>query len=131
MTDRGYAGRLTVIGVFALLLSWGLLGLGGVSLIALAAGIVLLDLALQAVHITNMNLILVLDESARNRLNSGYMFLYFLGGAGGSLASATAYDHFGWNGVVGLGAGLGLTALLFGWRIQAMESVNNTAARSG
>jgi hypothetical protein len=59
------------------------------------------------------------------------MFLYFLGGAGGSLASATAYDHFGWNGVVGLGAGLGLTALLFGWRIQAMESVNNTAARSG
>ena len=48
-------------------------------LIALAAGIVLLDLALQAVHITNMNLIFALDDSARNRLNSGYMFLYFLG----------------------------------------------------
>ena len=131
MTDRGYGGRLTLIGVFALLLSWGLLGLGGFSLIALAAGIVLLDLALQAVHITNMNLILVLDDSARNRLNSGYMFLYFLGGAGGSLASAAAYDHFGWNGVVALGAGLGLVALLYGWRILATEPVNSTVAESG
>lgn len=81
----------------------GAAGIRRFLLIALAAGIVLLDLALQAVHITNMNLIFALDDSARNRLNSGYMFLYFLGGAFGSLASAAAYDHYGWNGVVTLG----------------------------
>ncbi|MGB1498768.1 MFS transporter, partial [Alloalcanivorax venustensis] len=75
LTDRGHGARLTVLGVVALLVSWGLLGLGGYSLIALIAGIVLLDLALQAVHITNMNMIFNLDEAARNRLNSGYMFL--------------------------------------------------------
>ncbi|MEQ3635732.1 MFS transporter [Alcanivorax sp.] len=113
LTDRGHGQRLTIIGTVVLLLSWGLLGLGGTSLIALLAGIVLLDLALQAVHITNMNMVLSLDEDARNRLNSGYMFLYFLGGALGSLASAAAYDHYDWRGVVLLGAGLSAMALLY------------------
>ncbi|WP_339344826.1 MFS transporter [uncultured Alcanivorax sp.] len=113
LADRGHGQRLTIIGIVILLLSWGLLGLGGTSLIALLAGIVLLDLALQAVHITNMNMVFSLDESARNRLNSGYMFLYFLGGAFGSLASAAAYDQHGWSGVVLLGAGLAVAALLY------------------
>lgn len=113
LADRGHGHRLTIIGIVILLLSWGLLGLGGTSLIALLAGIVLLDLALQAVHITNMNMVFSLDESARNRLNSGYMFLYFLGGAFGSLASAAAYDQHGWSGVVLLGAGLAVAALLY------------------
>ena len=113
LTDRGHGQRLTIIGTVVLLLSWGLLGLGGTSLIALLAGIVLLDLALQAVHITNMNMVLSLDEDARNRLNSGYMFLYFLWGALGSLASAAAYDHYDWRGVVLLGAGLSAMALLY------------------
>ena len=113
LADRGHGQRLTIIGIVILLLSWGLLGLGGTSLIALLAGIVLLDLALQAVHITNMNMVFSLDESARNRLNSGYMFVYFLGGASGSLASAAAYEHQGWWGVVLLGAGLAVVALLY------------------
>ncbi|MDX1805352.1 MAG: MFS transporter [Alcanivorax sp.] len=114
LTDRGHGQRLTLWGLLLLLLSWGLLGLGGQSLLALVAGIVLLDMALQAVHITNMNLIFALDENARNRLNSGYMFLYFLGGAGGSLASAAAYEQGGWPAVVTLGAGLGTVTLGYG-----------------
>jgi predicted MFS family arabinose efflux permease len=114
LTDRGHGARLTVLGVVALLVSWGLLGLGGYSLIALVAGIVLLDLALQAVHITNMNMIFNLDEAARNRLNSGYMFLYFVGGALGSLGSAAAYQHYGWLGVCLLGGGLGVLGVGYG-----------------
>ena len=103
-----------MLGVVALLVSWGLLGLGAYSLIALVAGIVLLDLALQAVHITNMNMIFNLDEAARNRLNSGYMFLYFVGGALGSLGSAAAYQQAGWLGVCLLGGGLGVLAVGYG-----------------
>jgi len=119
LTDRGHGARLTVLGVVALLVSWGLLGLGAYSLIALVAGIVLLDLALQAVHITNMNMIFNLDEAARNRLNSGYMFLYFVGGALGSLGSAAAYQHYGWTGVCLLGGGLGVLAVGYGVWIHA------------
>lgn len=120
LADRGHSRSLTLIGVLALLLSWGLIGLGSHSLIALLAGIVLLDLALQAVHITNMNLVLGLDENARNRLNSGYMFLYFVGGAAGSMASAAVYQQGGWIGVTVLGAGLGFITLLYALGMRAV-----------
>ena len=114
LSDRGHSRILTLGGLALLFGSWWLLKLGADSLLALVAGIMVLDLALQTVHITNMNLVFSLDEHIRNRLNSGYMFLYFLGGAGGSLGSARAYEHFGWDGVVLLGAGIGLIALLYG-----------------
>jgi len=55
-----------------------------------------------------------LDEAARNRLNSGYMFLYFVGGALGSLGSAAAYQQYGWTGVCLLGGGLGVLAVGYG-----------------
>lgn len=107
-----------------LALSWVVMGFSEVSLIALIIGIVILDLAIQAVHISNMNVIYALDESARNRLNSGYMFVYFLGGAGGSLASAWVYQHYQWNGVVGLGLGLAAVACLLAWLTPAETSTS-------
>lgn len=111
LADRGYARWTTLGGLLLLVVSWGVLGLGAVSLTALIVGIVVLDLAVQAVHIANLNLIYALDESARNRLNSGYMFVYFLGGAFGSLASAVAYQYHGWVGVVVLGGVISVIAL--------------------
>ncbi|KAF0808391.1 sugar transporter [Alcanivorax xiamenensis] len=115
LADRGHARWTTLGGVLMLALSWVVMGFSEESLIALIIGIVILDLAIQAVHISNMNVIYALDESARNRLNSGYMFVYFLGGAGGSLASAWIYQHYQWNGVVGLGLGLAVAACLLAW----------------
>ncbi|ASK36101.1 MFS transporter [Alcanivorax sp. N3-2A] len=114
LADRGHARWTTLGGLLMLAVSWPVLGLGATSLVALVIGIILLDLAVQAVHITNLNLIYGLDEAVRNRLNSGYMFVYFLGGAFGSLASAAAFQHGGWAGVVLLGAALALAALLLG-----------------
>lgn len=123
LTDRGHGARLTLFGVFVLLISWLFLGLGEQSLIALLVGIVLLDLALQAVHITNMNMIFTLDEGARNRLNSGYMFLYFVGGALGSLGSAAAYQQHGWFGVCVLGGIVASIAMVYGIWIHAGPAV--------
>ncbi len=45
--DRGHGRRVVTIGLGLLLVSWGLLALGGTSLVALLAGIVVLDLAQQ------------------------------------------------------------------------------------
>ncbi|RKR07685.1 putative MFS family arabinose efflux permease [Kushneria sinocarnis] len=112
LADQGHAALVTTAGLGVLVVAWALFGLAGWSLVMLVAGIVLLDLALQAVHITNLNLIYGLDSSARNRLNAGYMTTYFLGGAFGSLASAAIYGRFGWSGVVWLGFGLSLLAAL-------------------
>lgn len=58
-----------------------------------------LDLTVQGVHITNQTVIYRIYPDARNRLTAGYMTSYFIGGAAGSLISASAWQHAGWTGV--------------------------------
>jgi predicted MFS family arabinose efflux permease len=116
--DRGHAARNSVLGLCILLASWGLILWGAHALAALVAGIVLLDLAVQGVHVTNQGLIYRLHAAARNRLTSAYMTVYFIGGALGSFVSGLAFDDGGWTGVCLAGAAFSGAALLLAlaWR---------------
>ncbi|MFC4274880.1 MFS transporter [Achromobacter aloeverae] len=114
MADSGHANRSTRLGLWLLVLSWPLLGLGAGSILALLAGILVLDLAAQALQVTNQACIYRLRPEARSRLTAGYMTAYFIGGALGSLASAAAYAHGGWLAVCGLGLALSVAGLLYG-----------------
>ncbi|MGK3143408.1 MFS transporter [Pantoea sp. C2G6] len=112
LADKGKAKLTTRWGLLIMLLSWGAIAWGAGQLIALIVGILLLDLAVQAVHITNQSVIYAQHPEARNRLTAGYMTSYFIGGAAGSLLSATAYHLAGWYGVCGVGVLLTLLNLL-------------------
>ena len=114
--DKGKAHLTTTIGLALLLLSWIATALGQYSVIALIIGILVLDLTVQGVHITNQALIYRMMPEARNRLTAGYMTSYFIGGAAGSLISASAYQHAGWNGVCIAGAVMALLNLVVWWR---------------
>ncbi|MFD7669131.1 MFS transporter [Streptomyces sp. NPDC059788] len=111
LADRGLAHRVTGLGGFLLLGSWALLAAGGAggawSLVALLAGVVVLDAAVQAVHISNQNLVYAVRPEARNRLNSAYMTSYFVGGAVGSALTSAVWGAAGWGGVCVVGAALG------------------------
>lgn len=116
LADKGKAHLTTTVGLVLLLLSWGAIALGAFSVIALLIGILVLDLTVQGIHITNQSVIYQTHPDARNRLTAGYMTSYFLGGAGGSLISASAWQHAGWYGVSSAGALLAAIALLVWWR---------------
>lgn len=123
LADKGKARVTTTVGLLIMLLSWGATLAGAHSLIALIVGILMLDLAVQAVHITNQSVIYRHMPEARNRLTAGYMTSYFIGGAVGSLASASAYHLAGWHGVCVTGALLTLLNLLAwqrGWRRESV-----------
>lgn len=111
LSDRGLGVWVAGGGLAMLLVSWGVLLLAPQSLVALIAGLLLLDVAVQAVHINNQSAIYQLDEAARSRITSAYMTCYFIGGAVGSALSTAAWTRFGWNGVCALG---GMLALLAG-----------------
>ncbi|MGF1438394.1 MFS transporter [Bacillus thuringiensis] len=113
LADQGYGQRTTGIALVLLLISWLFISYIEQSLIALVIGIVLLDLAVQAIHVTNQTMILPLHTGARSRLTAGYMVFYSIGSAGGSIASTQIYAHFGWGGVSLLGASVSAFALLF------------------
>ncbi|MGE7688685.1 MFS transporter [Lysinibacillus sp. NPDC097214] len=113
LADRGYGQRTTGIALVLLLISWLFINYLEQSLLALIVGIVLLDLAVQAVHVTNQTMILPLRTEARSRLTAGYMMFYSIGSAGGSIASTQMYAHFGWEGVCFLGALISAIALIF------------------
>jgi predicted MFS family arabinose efflux permease len=110
LADRGGANLVTGITAVLMLLSWIPIGLGAHWLPGLVIGILVLDLAVQGLHIINQSEIYVLRPDARSRLTSAYMTIYFTGGVIGSVGSAFAYTHGGWTAVSLLGAAFGLIA---------------------
>jgi predicted MFS family arabinose efflux permease len=116
LADRGYGQRTTGIALFLLLLSWLPISYTERSLFALVIGIILLDLAVQAVHVTNQSMLFALRPQARSRMVGSYMIFYSIGSASGSIASTHIYAHFGWNGVCVLGASVSAVALIF-WAV--------------
>lgn len=116
LVDKGKGKIITTVGLVLLLLSWLPIGLAKHSLVAFVIGILVLDLAVQAVHVTSQSTLYRIMPEARNRLTAGYMTSYFIGGALGSLLSGYAYERAGWEGVAI--AGVCLTALsLIIWAI--------------
>jgi predicted MFS family arabinose efflux permease len=110
LADRGRTGPITGATTVILALSWLAILWGGTSLAALIVGIVLLDLAVQGLHITNQHLVYALAPEARSRVNSAYMTAYFAGGAAGSALASVAFAHFGWPGTCALGGAFSLAA---------------------
>jgi predicted MFS family arabinose efflux permease len=112
LSDRGH-GRLAMSGsIIVLLLSWGLLAFGRSSVIALIAGIVVLDLGAQAMHISNQSAVYSLHGQARSRLTTAYMVAYFSGGVALSAATSALYSSGGWEAVCALGAGTAAAGLI-------------------
>ncbi len=122
LADRGHGGRATTVSMVIMLASWGVMALGKTSVFALIAGIAVLDLGVQGVHISNQSAIYALRPEARSRLTTGYMVAYFLGGAVLSAVASSLYGSDGWGGVCMLGGATALLAL-------AVWAVTEVAAR--
>ncbi len=102
ITDRR-GPRFTILSaLFLTLASFVLMATFGTSLAGLIAGVILLDLGVQAGHVANQTRIYSIDPAARGRLNTVYMFMYFVGGSLGSYGGAVAWAHWGWTGVCAL-----------------------------
>ncbi|BDB59337.1 MAG: MFS transporter [Rhodococcus sp. (in: high G+C Gram-positive bacteria)] len=110
LVDRGYGPPTTAVGVFTLIASWAALAAGGSSLVWFVVGMLVVDLALNLVHITNQNIVYALDPDARSRVNSVYMTGYFVGAASGSALGTMAWSAGGWTAVCVLGVGLAALA---------------------
>jgi predicted MFS family arabinose efflux permease len=108
--DRGWTRSTTLAFAGLVLVSFLPLWWGRHDLAMLIVGIVLLDVGVQGLQVTNQSLIYRLAPDARSRVNSAYMVCYFAGGALGSALGSSIYESHRWAGVCVLGAAIGVVA---------------------
>jgi predicted MFS family arabinose efflux permease len=99
-------------GIGLLFVSFILFYIWNDSVIGLIAGIILLDLAMQCIHVSNQSRIYALLPGARNRLNTVYMTVSFMGTSLGSAIGLIVWDRANWKGVCIAGMILGAAAFL-------------------
>ncbi|HDX9610403.1 TPA: MFS transporter [Bacillus toyonensis] len=121
LADKGLGQRTTGIALSLLVLSWLLIKFINYSLLLLIFGIILLDLAVQAVHVTNQSMLFTVRPEARSRITASYMIFYSIGSATGAILSTNVYAKYGWNGVCLLGVSISAFALLF-WAMTLRRS---------
>jgi predicted MFS family arabinose efflux permease len=120
------------LGLCLLLLSFFLLYVGAGHVIGMIAGIVLLDLAMQCIHVSNQSRVYALIPSARNRLNTVYMTVSFIGTSTGSAIGLIAWDKGGWTGVCATGALLTVMALaVYGLTYRKRQESGASASFTG
>jgi len=131
LADKGRAQWVTgiTLGLFAV--SWAPIACLPNSLIVLIIGIVILNLAGQAISVTNQHLIVEINPSAASQLIGGNTVYYAVGTGGGAIAATVAYSSSGWSAVCILGAGLSLLAMLIwtGDRISSTRPHRNDRRR--
>jgi predicted MFS family arabinose efflux permease len=108
--DRGWTKATTLAFAVMVALSFVVLWWGRTDLTFLIIGILLLDVGVQGLQVTNQSHIYKLAPDARSRINSAYMVCYFIGGAVGSAVGSSVYDSHRWAGVCVVGAAIGIVA---------------------
>ncbi|WP_338699830.1 MFS transporter [Bradyrhizobium sp. 26S5] len=113
LADRGWAQRTTGLSLMLMLADWIPIACLHSSLWLVLAGVIMIDFAVQAVHVTNQSLIVATRPDASSRLIGAYMVFYSIGSGLGAIGSTMAYAAAGWIGVCVLGAAISACALLY------------------
>jgi predicted MFS family arabinose efflux permease len=133
LADRRGPAFAVTAAIVTTMASWFLFAAAGSRFLGLIAGVVILDLGVQAGHVANQTRIYALIPEARSRLNTVYMVSYFVGGALGSALGAYAWTRAGWRGVCVAGVvqcGVALAARVHaqGFRIAPVKLVDSPDA---
>ncbi|MFE2561440.1 MFS transporter [Streptomyces sp. NPDC059352] len=131
--DAGRATPVSGLALTLLILSWAAIAQLPWSLWLLIVGIVLLDFAVQAVHVSNQHVLTAAHPELVSSVIGGYMVFYSLGSALGAAATTAVFTTYGWTGSSLLGAGFAACALSV-WvtnRRLPRESVNPPSEKPG
>ena len=112
LSDKMDAYKLSTFTLLLIVVSFVVFYFSAHSFIGLIVGVIVMDMGVQATHISNQSLIFALRPEARNRINTIYMVSYFIGGGFGTYLAAQAWAHYKWTGVCVLGIAVSVTAVV-------------------
>ncbi|AYG43264.1 MFS transporter [Pseudomonas sp. Leaf58] len=131
LADHGQGQRTTGWALALLTLSWLPTAFVGQSLMAFVLGVLMLDFAVQAVHVTSQSLLLAGRGAMASRLIGAYMCCYSLGSGLGAVLASWVYAHGGWAAVCGLGMGISALALGYWLWLQRARAAEAALQCSG
>lgn len=131
LADQGLGERTTGLALVLLVLSWLPTAFVGHSLVAFGLGVLMLDFAVQAVHVTNQSMLLAGRGAMASRLIGAYMCCYSLGSGAGAVLASWVYAHWGWAAVCGLGMGISAVALGYWLWLQRARAAEAALQCSG
>ena len=112
LSDSYSERKIVGMGLAMQTLSFVALLVAGSHLVVLLVAIILLDVGNQFGQVANQTRVQGLGEAASNRNNTVFLFMYFIGGATGSLLGTTMWQQFGWLGVTLTGLAFQLCAYI-------------------
>ena len=104
--------RFNFIGCGLILFAWFLLYFGENSYFGIIVGIIIIDIGIQCIQLSNQTSIFELCPDASNRINTIFMTTYFIGGSMGTFLAGSSWQTLGWHGVIVTGALLTTGSLL-------------------
>jgi predicted MFS family arabinose efflux permease len=120
LADRGHDRAASGSALVLMLAAWVPIALAGWSVPALVVGMVLIDVAVQSVHVISQSLVTAVDPGARSSLVAAYMICYSVGSAVGATGSTAFHAALGWVGVAILGATISAAGLVY-WAVSHRE----------
>ncbi|MEH2286506.1 MFS transporter [Nostoc sp.] len=97
LADKGNSQRSLTISVSLVIASLVIAKIASSSALAIAFAVLLLDVGVQAIQVTNVARIYTLDAQSNSRINTVYMTTYFIGGAVGTSIGLFCWHFGGWN----------------------------------
>ena len=89
------------------------MGILGDTYTGMIAGIIIIDIGIQCIQLSNQSSVMQLNPKAANRVNTVFMTTFFIGGTFGTFSAGTGWQLVGWTGVVAVGIALALLSLCF------------------
>ena len=108
--------RFNFIGCGLILFAWLLFFVGENTFVGIIAGIIIIDIGMQCIQLSNQTSIFELNPRASNRINTVFMTTYFIGGSMGTFLAGSFWQLYGWHGVISIGViltGISLLITIF------------------
>lgn len=104
--------RINGIGASLMVLSWIIMYLFQNTYTGMIAGIIIIDIGMQCIQLSNQSATMRLCPEATSRMNTIYMVTYFIGGSFGTFLAGSLWSLYGWSGTVAAGFGMILVSII-------------------
>lgn len=110
--ERTGARKFNITGCILMSTAWILLYFGGNYYISIIAGIIIIDIGMQCIQLSNQTLMFKLCPSASNRMNTLFMTTYFIGGSIGTFLAGYGWEKAEWAGTAIVGVSLVILSMI-------------------